>query len=147
MHYQQIKIYRWVLYGQFVSVPYTTKYETTIYGKIISSGEIFLNINHLKNLGLDKIGIKKIERTEVVIPLLIIIHPKHNIYVPKFSNNFPGNLCIKSQRDSFLSKRLIPIYQFLYSKIPDELFRLDQIKFDRHIDNDSSIFINHILFF
>ena len=54
-------------------------------------------------------------------------------------NNFPGYLCIKSQRDSFLYKGFVHISQLLHDKTLDEYFISNQIEFDFQIKSDSSM--------
>ena len=84
---------------QFVSNAYTLQSNTTIYGQVISAGELFVKAQYLCSMQEKTNWYRKQQSLQqtIILPTHTILHPRLEVTIIRYVQDTPKKLCIRNE--------------------------------------------------
>ena len=92
---------------KFISEAYTLQNNTTIYGQVISSGELFIKAQYLCSMQENTNWYwkqKPLQQT-IIVPTRTILHPRLDVIKIIYVQGIPKNVCNRIQAKKFHTKK------------------------------------------
>ena len=84
---------------QFISEAHTLQNNTTIYGKVISAGELFVTAQYLCSIQENTNWYRKQQPMQqtIIVPTRTILHPRLDVIITRYFQDTPKNFCNRIQ--------------------------------------------------
>ena len=120
----------------FPSDAYTLQENATIYGKIITAGELVVNAKYLCSMQVDTNWYwnKQSKHHFITVPTRTILHPQLEVDAITAFHLIPTSICSRTQTKQNISRQPICLTDADYDYILEEIDRRYKIEFEREID-------------
>ena len=84
---------------QFISEAYTLQNNTSIYGQVIYSGELFVKFQYLCSIqeNINWYLKQKLIQQTIMVPTGTILHPRLDVIIKRDVQDIPNNVCNRIQ--------------------------------------------------
>ena len=113
---------------QFISEAYTLQNNTTIDGKFISAGELFVKAQYLCSIkeNTNWYGKQQSMQQTIILPTRTILHPSLDVIIIIYVQDIPKNICRRNQLKKAIQRHPIIMTDSDYDYILDEIERLEE---------------------
>ena len=120
----------------FTSGEYTLQENTTIDGKIITTGELVVKAQYLCSIQIDTNWYWNQESKHNVITALTrkMLHPKLEVNTVTDFYTIPTSVCTRTQGKKFTPRQSIGLNDYDYDQILEKIGRREKIEFEREVD-------------
>ena len=117
-------------YGiQFVSDSYTLQSHTTIDGKVISDGELFVKAQYLCSVKENTNWYWKQQPLQqtIIVPTRTIIHPRLEVIIIRYLQDIPKKIFFRNEAKKEIQRHPIIVIDADYDSIIDEIERREKL--------------------
>ena len=139
---------------QLLSDAYTLQNNTTIYGKVISSGELFVKVQYLCSMqeNTNWYWKQKTLQHNIIVPTRTILHPRLEVIIIIYVQDTPKKLCGRSEAKKTIQRHPIIMtdadYDYIWmnlsimKKISLKGMQVLTVKWNRNDDNNINAIFN-----
>ena len=120
----------------FTSEAYTLLDNTTIDGKIITAGELFIKAQYICSRQVDTNWYwnQCPQHHFIIVPTHTILHPRLEVNTVTDLYDIPNSVCNRTQEKKYIPRQPICLTDSDYNYILEEIGRQDIIEFERYVD-------------
>ena len=118
----------------FKSGAYTLQDNTTIYGQIITAGELVVKAKYLCSMQVETNWYwnQQPKHHVITVPTRTILHPQLEVNAVTDFHEIPKSICTRTQAKKSISIQPICLTYSDYDYILEEIGRQDKIEFERY---------------